>query len=121
MSVGKHVGPVQPPVLIQARLWDVTNIGLNAFRLPWTSGVSYLPTPAFNAVLWLPNRSYTRPKRGAQFLKQEIPLYVSHVTAAKLRAGTNRPAGALSGLMRLDRYSQRIPGVTVSRFKVQVS
>src|ERR1700674_192721 len=96
-------------------------MGLKLFRLEVARGVLYFPMPALIAVLWLPNKSYTIPSRGAQFLKKDSPFMLSHVTAAKFLAGTNLPAGALWALIWFDRYSQRIPGVIESLLNFQVS
>src|SRR5579872_6129151 len=96
-------------------------MGLKLFRFCCTSGVLYLPIPALTAVLWLPNTSYTPPRRGDQSLKQETPLSELQSINGKLRAGTNRPPGAVCGLMSLFRYSQRRPAVMETRLNVQVS
>src|SRR5712691_10445960 len=99
----------------------VKNIGLKLFKLEVTIGVLYFPKPAFNAVLWLPNKSSTMPSRGDQFLKHPNPGTVLQSTLAKLRAGTKRPAGELSGSISFDRYSQRRPTVIDSCLTCQVS
>ncbi len=96
-------------------------IGLKVAVKPVLYCELYFPNPAFTAVLWLPNTSYTIPSRGVQSFQHPMPLIVEQSIFGTVRAGANRPAGAFSGWISAARYSQRIPAVMATRLKCHVS
>src|SRR5215471_18013622 len=96
-------------------------MGLKLVTTPVAIGELNLPKPTLTAVLWLPNTSYTNPRRGDQFLKHDIPLIVLQSIWGKLRGPVKRPAGAFSGSTWADKYSHRTPAVTDKRLNRHVS
>src|SRR5437667_9065545 len=83
---------------------------------PTCSPATYLPHVPLMAVLPSPNTSQAAAKRGLTSRQ-----FGTSSTAAYVRAGTNGPAGTdWAGTLPI-RYSQRTPGLTVTRFRVQSS
>src|SRR6201998_1230136 len=100
---------------LHAHSLSVRALGLISSAISIPSFSTYSDTLPRIAVLPLPHRSYTAPRRGSTLFQSETGI------AEMFRAGTQVPAGLLWAGTDILRWSNRTPKFKVRRFLVQES